>query len=119
MKPFLVADTNYEPIFVENGLEAVQIYKADPDRFPLILMDVSMPVMGGHEATRLIQAHEAAHNLKPVPIIALTGHALKGDREKCMEAGMCDYLTKPVKQSELLDKIASWLEASDAAQAVA
>ena len=115
----MVADTNYEPIFVENGLEAVQIYKADPDRFPLILMDVSMPVMGGHEATRLIQAHEAAHNLKPVPIIALTGHALKGDREKCMEAGMCDYLTKPVKQSELLDKIASWLEASDAAQAVA
>ena len=115
----MVADTQYEPIFVENGLEAVQIYKADPDRFPLILMDVSMPVMNGHEATRLIQTHEAAQNLKPIPIIALTGHALKGDREKCMEAGMCDYLTKPVKQSELLDKIASWLETSNLAQAVA
>jgi CheY-like chemotaxis protein len=82
-------------------------------------MDVSMPVMNGHEATRLIQAHEAAHNLKPVPIIALTGHALKGDREKCMEAGMCDYLTKPVKQSELLGKIALWLETSDAVKAIA
>ena len=115
----MVADTHYEPIFVETGLEAVQIYKADPDRFPLILMDVSMPVMNGHEATRLIQAHEAAHDLKPVPIIALTGHALKGDREKCMEAGMCDYLTKPVKQSELLGKIALWLETSDAVKAIA
>ena len=105
----MLADTAYDPIFVENGLEAVQAFKADPDRFPVIIMDVSMPVMDGHEATRLIQAFEKEHGLIPTPIIALTGHALKNDRDECLKAGMCDYLTKPVKQSELLAKLYLWL----------
>lgn len=105
----MLADTPYEPIFVENGLEAVQTFKEDPDRFPVIIMDVSMPVMDGHEATGLIQTFEREHGLMPIPIVALTGHALKNDREECIEAGMCDYLTKPVKQSELLTKLNLWV----------
>ena len=79
----MLADTPYMPVFANNGLEAVEIYKTEPDRFPIILMDVSMPVMDGHEATRLIQTYETENGLTSKPIIALTGHALKNDREEC------------------------------------
>jgi CheY-like chemotaxis protein len=65
--------------------------------------------MDGHEATRLIQAFEQENGITPKPIIALTGHALKNDREECLKAGMCDYLSKPVKQLDLLDKLNHWL----------
>lgn len=106
----MLADTPYTPVFANNGLEAVQIYKTEPDRFPLILMDVSMPVMDGHEATGLIQKFETDNGVRPTPIIALTGHALKNDRDECLEAGMQDYLSKPVKQSELLAKLDLWIE---------
>ena len=115
----MLADTEYHPIFVKNGLEAVQLYKKDPDRFPLILMDVSMPVMDGHEATRLIKLHEISQKLPATPIIALTGHALKNDREECLKAGMCDYLTKPVNQSSLLEKIVFWIDAAKEQKAAA
>jgi signal transduction histidine kinase/CheY-like chemotaxis protein len=112
----MLADTIYEPIFVENGLEAVEIHKENPDRFPVIIMDVSMPVMDGHEAALLIKAFEKSRDITPIPIIALTGHALKNDREECLKAGMCDYLSKPVKQAELLEKLGYWLgqDANDA-----
>jgi len=101
----MLADTPFTPIFANTGREAVDIYMANPGRFPLILMDVSMPVMDGHQATREIRAFEAEHAIRPVPVIALTGHALKNDREDCLEAGMDDYLTKPVKQLQLIEKL--------------
>ena len=104
----MLAETDYKPIFAVNGLEAVQLYQENPDRFPVIIMDVSMPVMDGHEATSLIQSFEKDKDITPKPIIALTGHALKNDREECLKAGMCDYLSKPVKQSELLEKLELW-----------
>lgn len=68
-------------------------------------MDVSMPVMDGYQATRAIRAYEVENSLKPLPIVALTGHALKDDRRECLESGMNDYLTKPVKRDQLLDKL--------------
>jgi len=95
----------YNPIFTNNGKEASELYKNDPSRFPVILMDVSMPVMDGYQATKLISTVEISRHLPHVPVIALTGHALKNDREKCLKAGMDDYLVKPVKQAELLDKL--------------
>ena len=104
----MLADTDYKPVFAMNGLEAVQLYKENPDRFPIIIMDVSMPVMDGYEATSLIQAFERDNGITAKPIIALTGHALKNDREDCLKAGMSDYLSKPVKQSELLEKLSLW-----------
>jgi CheY-like chemotaxis protein len=104
----MLADTPYQPIFAENGQEAVNLYKSDPNRFPMILMDVSMPIMDGHEATRMIRSFEAEENLRPIPVVALTGHALKNDREDCLEAGMNDYLTKPVKQGELVNKLETY-----------
>ncbi|MBV6341179.1 response regulator [Candidatus Magnetobacterium casense] len=70
--------------------------------FDLILMDVQMPEMDGFEATKLIKSTETARN---IPIIAMTAHALKGDRERCIEAGMDDYITKPINAKELIQII--------------
>lgn len=102
----MLAETPFEPVFAENGQIAVELYTNEPDRFPAIVMDISMPVMDGYEASRRIRAWETERGEQhPVPIIALTGHALKNDRNICLEAGMDDYLTKPVKQSELLERL--------------
>ncbi len=101
----MLVDTPFAPIFANTGQEAVDLYTQNPNRFPLVLMDVSMPVMDGHQATREIRAFEAENGLKAVPVIALTGHALKNDREDCLDAGMDDYLTKPVKQLQLIEKL--------------
>ncbi|RUX31774.1 response regulator [Mesorhizobium sp. M2A.F.Ca.ET.042.01.1.1] len=89
-----------------NGRTAVEMYRALRPR--LVLMDVSMPEMSGYEATRAIRAIEA-QNGERTPIIGVTAHALKGDREKCIEAGMDDYLPKPVSPDRLGAKIGTWL----------
>ncbi|TIR17040.1 MAG: response regulator [Mesorhizobium sp.] len=89
-----------------NGRTAVEMYRALRPR--LVLMDVSMPEMNGYEATRAIRAIEAQSG-DHTPIIGVTAHALKGDREKCIEAGMDDYLPKPVSPDRLGAKIGTWL----------
>ena len=76
----------------------------------LILMDVSMPEMNGKEATGKIREFETENGVKRVPIIGVTAHALKGDMESCFEAGMDDYLSKPVSPGKLLEKIEHWLK---------
>lgn len=85
-----------------SGLEAVAKWHSRP--FDLILMDVQMPEMDGLEATRRIRADEASHATH-IPIIAMTAHAMSGDRERCLEAGMDDYITKPVTFKTLADAI--------------
>ncbi|MGB3387226.1 MAG: response regulator [Pseudaminobacter sp.] len=89
-----------------NGRTAVEMYRAFKPR--LILMDVSMPEMNGYEAARAIREAEAVNGTR-TPIIGVTAHALKGDREKCLEAGMDDYLPKPVSPERLGKKIGTWL----------
>ncbi|HKJ90262.1 MAG TPA: response regulator, partial [Oceanipulchritudo sp.] len=89
-----------------NGEEAVKAAATFP--FDLILMDVQMPKLDGLEATRRIRA-AASGDSSPVPIIAMTAHAMQGDREKCLEAGMDDYLPKPIAQALLLDALRKWL----------
>ncbi|RKQ68835.1 signal transduction histidine kinase [Litorimonas taeanensis] len=101
----MLVESPYTPHFVNNGQEALNLYKADPARFPVIVMDVSMPVMDGYEASGQIIAYEKEMGLEHTPIIALTGHALKNDRQACIDAGMDDFLSKPVKQTELFDRI--------------
>lgn len=89
-----------------NGRTAVEMYRAL--RPKLILMDVSMPEMNGYEATRAIRAMEVSTGAH-IPIIGVTAHALKGDRDKCIDSGMDDYLPKPVSPDRLGTKIGTWL----------
>jgi len=81
-----------------NGREAVAAFARD--RFDLVLMDVQMPEMGGIEATERIRERERAWG-GHVPVIALTAHAMTGDRERCLEAGMDDYVAKPIRREDL------------------
>ena len=90
-----------------NGLEAVEAVKSG--HFDAILMDCQMPVLDGFAATLRIRSLEPAG--RHTPIIAMTANALQGDRERCLEAGMDDYLAKPVRRDELAATLAKWLPA--------
>ncbi len=87
-----------------NGIEAVSAWRSG--RYDLLLMDVQMPEMDGLEATARIRSEEAGHGLPRVPIIAMTAYAMTGDRERCLDAGMDDYVTKPINPAELNSVIA-------------
>jgi len=87
-----------------NGIEALNILKQKT--FDLVLMDVQMPEMDGLEATQHIRRDLEINTL---PIIALTAHAMKGDREMCLEAGMNDYIVKPLSQKRLLLTLSKWI----------
>ena len=89
-----------------NGREAIDQILSSP--FDLVLMDVQMPVMDGLEATRHIREYEKERGLH-LPIIAMTAHAMPGDREKCLQAGMDDYVSKPVRRQELYAALATLL----------
>jgi two-component system, sensor histidine kinase and response regulator len=89
----------------ENGKAALRMLEEQP--FDLILMDVQMPEMGGFEATALIRGMETRSG-RHIPIIAMTAHAMAGDRERCLAAGMDNYLSKPVAASTLLDLVSRY-----------
>ncbi len=94
----LLQKAGYEVVLAENGLEAVEFAKkADVQ---LVLMDVQMPEMDGFEATQAIRALEKGSGAH-LPIVAMTAHAMKGDRDRCLAAGMDDYLTKPIRSATL------------------
>ncbi len=95
----------------ENGKEALQ--KLKEDSFDLILMDCMMPEMDGFEASRTIRLMEYDMNLQErrLPIIAMTANAMQGDREKCLQAGMDDYISKPLEPKKFIDIVEKWLRA--------
>jgi len=99
----MLTRAGYKVGVANDGKDAIEQYTTAPERFDVILMDIEMPEMDGFEATRVIRQKGFA----TVPIIAMTAHAMKGDREKCLEAGMNDYITKPIKRElvfEILEK---------------
>jgi signal transduction histidine kinase/DNA-binding response OmpR family regulator len=98
----LLEKIGHTVMVVANGRDAVQ--KAGEQKFDLVLMDVQMPGMGGFEATRLIRENETGTPIH-TPIIAMTAHAMKGDREECLAVGMDGYVAKPIRQAELLAEI--------------
>jgi two-component system, sensor histidine kinase and response regulator len=89
-------------VLANNGQEALDHLLKDS--FDLILMDVQMPDVDGLEATREIRKREVSTG-KHIPIVAMTAHAMEGDRERCIEAGMDDYISKPIKASMLFEVI--------------
>ncbi len=100
----------------DNGEEAVRA--ATSERYDAILMDVQMPVLDGLEASRRIRLWErAAADRGRVPIIAMTAHAMVGDRERCLDAGMDDYLTKPLRPESLFDALDRWTKSGPASSA--
>lgn len=96
--------------------EALQRKSKEGDPFHLVLMDVQMPVLDGYEATKAIRA-DSDPNVNKVLIIAMTASAIRGDREKCLEAGMNDYLAKPVRQNVLKAMLDEYMSGSHAAKA--
>lgn len=102
----ILGETGYGFEIVGNGRKALDAF----GRPRMILMDVSMPEMNGHEATAAIRRLEEETGTH-VPIVGVTAHALKGDRERCLEAGMDDYLSKPISPRALLEKVERWLGA--------
>ena len=99
---------NLQYDLAENGIEAVELFKTN--QYDAILMDENMPNMNGIEATKIIMEFEKEMSLKHTPIIALTANALKGDREKFLEAGMDDYLTKPLNKNKLSEVLGRFLK---------
>jgi signal transduction histidine kinase/DNA-binding NarL/FixJ family response regulator/HPt (histidine-containing phosphotransfer) domain-containing protein len=94
----------------ENGREALD--RLDARRYAAVLMDCQMPVMDGYSATRARRMQEQAQNLPRVPIIAMTANAMVGDREKCLESGMDDYMSKPLNRVLLQDTLRRWIPAT-------
>jgi two-component system sensor histidine kinase/response regulator len=108
----LLEKRGYSVIVAGNGAEAVEAF--ENNLFDVVLMDIQMPVMNGFEATAVIRAKEkftGGH----IPIIAMTAHALKGDQERCISAGMDGYVSKPIRTSELFSTIESMLQNKDSA----
>ncbi|MFO0732594.1 MAG: PAS domain S-box protein [Nitrospiraceae bacterium] len=103
----------YEVQTVENGGQAVRALMSAPDgHINLVLMDCQMPEMDGLTATSEIRRQMNASGRRHIPIVALTAHAMQGDREQCLASGMDDYLTKPFSQIQLRDVLTKWLSAS-------
>lgn len=93
---------------VRNGREAHETLQKNRE-FDLIFMDCQMPIMDGFEATKYVREYETKNNHDHIPIVALTANAMKGDRAKCIKAGMDDYLRKPVRQKDFAGMIRKWL----------
>ncbi len=110
----MLKDTGYHIDTVINGKEAVESMRNLP--YDLVLMDISMPEMNGMEATAVIR--KLAGDKGRVPVIAMTAHAIKGDREKFLASGMDDYISKPVDKQLLLDILDKWLPEDPAATRV-
>ena len=106
----LVQDFGYDCDVASSGLEALERVQANA--YDVVLMDVQMPGMNGHEATRAIRAREENEHLPHLPIIGLTAHALAEDRDLCLAAGMDDYLSKPFRPGDLLEKLRKALAAA-------
>jgi CheY-like chemotaxis protein len=101
----MLTKAGYQVEVANGGKEVVEKYTKSPDDFDLIFMDVQMPEMDGLEATKAIRQR----GFDTIPIVAMTAHAMKGDREMCLEAGMDDYITKPIKREFVFEVLEKWV----------
>ena len=91
----------------DNGEKALEMLRNSSEPYQLIFMDCQMPVMDGFEATRLIRASDLP--IRYCPVIAVTANAMTGDEQRCREAGMNDYLSKPISMGQVSDMVQKWL----------
>lgn len=98
-------------VVAADGGEAVNLFQQQ--RFDMVFMDCQMPEMDGYQATSLIREHESARHQEATPVVAMTANAMQGDREKCLNAGMDDYLAKPVSMMQLRGCLEKWLVAAE------
>ncbi len=101
-----LSNAGYKVQLAENGKQAWNLFQNN--QFSLIFMDIQMPEMDGYDATLLIRKHEEENNFHKTPIIAMTAHAFKGYKEKCLAIGMDDYITKPLRKKELIRIADKW-----------
>ena len=101
----MLIKAGYQVEVANNGQEAVEKYTSSPEDFDLIFMDIQMPKMDGLEATQAIRSK----GFDTIPIVALTANAMKGDSEMCLEAGMDDYTTKPIKREIVFGILDKWV----------
>jgi len=101
----MLTKAGYKVEVANNGKEVVEKYTASPKDFDLIFMDVQMPKMDGLEATKAIRQK----GFDTIPIVAMTAHAMKGDREMCLGAGMDDYIAKPIKREVVFEVLEKWV----------
>ncbi|MCP4152635.1 MAG: response regulator [bacterium] len=102
---FILSKAGYRLDMVESGKEAVDTFIASPEKYDLILMDIRMPEMDGREATRLIRSKGYA----TIPIVAMTAESMQGDNVRCLEAGMNDYISKPIRREKVYKMIKKWV----------
>ncbi len=102
----ILTKAGYNVTVAGDGLQALETFTNNPDNFDAILMDIQMPEMDGYEATRKIRQN----GFTSIPIIAMTANAMKGDRELCIDAGMNDYITKPIKRDIVFQVLEKWLD---------
>ena len=103
----LLEDVGIQLTIARNGLQALEAL--EHGTFDAVLMDIQMPEMDGYQATRNIRQN----GFNNIPIIAMTANAMKGDRELCLEAGMNDYITKPIKREIVFQVLGKWLNNSN------
>ena len=104
----ILQELGFETLEAADGQEALNLLKKKP--FDLVFMDVQMPVMDGLTATQKIRDPKSDVLNHKIPIIAMTANAMKGDKEMCFDAGMNDYVAKPVDPKEISEKIEKWVK---------
>ncbi|POM73507.1 Hybrid signal transduction histidine kinase [Phytophthora palmivora] len=108
VKSFFMED-NHLLQWETNGLDAYQMYQEHHDSYDIVLMDCEMPIMNGYDSTRNIREFEKQHKLPRIPIIGVTAYAMSGDRKKCLDAGMDEFIVKPISKTELRKAIRKWM----------
>jgi len=97
----------YQALVVENGEKALRALTEE--RFDVVLMDCQMPVLDGYETTRQLRQREQSQQHNHIPVIGITAFAMTGDRQKCLDAGMDDYISKPVRLHQLEALLEKWI----------
>ncbi|THB80798.1 MAG: hybrid sensor histidine kinase/response regulator [Desulfobacteraceae bacterium] len=113
MTKILLTKAGYSITIAQNGREAIEVYTRKPAGFDLIFMDINMPEMNGYQATEKIRQFEQDHAVQPrIPILALTANVMDDFKTRCIEAGMDDFLTKPIKRERVFSAIQRWVRKS-------